>query len=46
MQNLSTDQLLEVLINSIKLNLSQDFILLLVNEINQRINDQAFKTAS
>ncbi|MEH7106400.1 MULTISPECIES: sporulation histidine kinase inhibitor Sda [Bacillaceae] len=46
MQNLSTEQLFEALIKAIELNTSKDFILLLVNEINQRIIDHAFKLAS
>ncbi|WP_223588001.1 sporulation histidine kinase inhibitor Sda [Neobacillus bataviensis] len=38
MQNLSTEHLLEAFNSAIKLNLSKDFILLLANELNTRIN--------
>jgi Sporulation inhibitor A len=38
MQKLSTDQLLEVYKEAIKFNVSKDFIILLSEEINKRLN--------
>lgn len=40
MENLSTKQLLEILNQAIELNISQDFINLLINEIYKRFGVQ------